>query len=117
MDAAQAGQGGLEDAIALEIVPPAPHPPLLIEAHKSKQNLLGPLKIPGDIVLNLALNGYSTLADLASFGHKDFEYFCSDKIRQYFKHGGANYIEKVIKRLQGLVWRSSEMKRLKQPPS
>ena len=64
---------------------------------------------------NLALNGYRTLADYAYFGHKDFEYFCSAKIRQALNRGGANYSNKFIKRLQGLVWRSSEIKCLNQP--
>ena len=63
---------------------------------------------------NLALNGYRTLADYAYFGHKDFEYFCSAKIRQALNRGGANYSNKFIKRLQGLVWRALEMKRLNQ---
>ena len=84
MSAAQAGQGGLVGAVAVAIVPPASTPPLLIEAYKS--NLL---QIPRYIVLNIALNGYSTLADLAYFGQKDFKYFCSANIRQDLNRGGA----------------------------
>ena len=62
MSAAQEGQGGLEGAIVVTIVPPASTQPLLAEEHNFKQNFLRPLKIIGDIVSNLALNGYSTLA-------------------------------------------------------
>ena len=65
-------------------------------------------------MLNFALNGYSTLAELAYFGHKDFEYFCSAKIIQALNRGGAKYSDTVIKHLRGLVWRASEMKRLNQ---
>ena len=72
------------------------------------------MQIPGAIVSNLALNGYSTLSELANFGHKDFEYFCSSKIRHALSHGGASYNDKVIKRLHGMVWRASKMKRLNQ---
>ena len=61
---------------------------------------------------NLALNIYITLNDLAYFSHKDLEDFCSANIIQDLNKGGANYIDKVIKRLQGLVWRSSETKSL-----
>ena len=57
------------------VVPTASNPPLLTEAQNFEQTLLGPLQIPGAIVSNIALNGYSTLADLAYFGHKDFEDF------------------------------------------
>ena len=63
---------------------------------------------------NIALNGYSTLADLDYFVHKNFEDFCSASIRQDLNCGGANYSNKVIKRLQGLVWRESDIKRLNQ---
>ena len=75
MSAAQAGQGVLAGTVAVEIVPPVYTPPLLTGAHKFEQNFLGPLKIPGDIVSNIALNGYINLADLAYFDHKDFEDF------------------------------------------
>ena len=64
---------------------------------------------------NIALNGYSTLADLDYFVHKNFEDFCSASIRQDLNRGGANYSNKVIKRLMGMVWIASEMKRLNQP--
>ena len=62
MSAAQEGKGGLEGTIVVTIVTPASIWPLLVEEHNFKQNFLGPLKIIGDIVSNLALNGYSTLA-------------------------------------------------------
>ena len=64
---------------------------------------------------NIALNGYSNLDDLAYFGHKDFEDFCSTNIRQDLNCGGTNNRYKVIKHFQGMVWRASEIKRLKQP--
>ena len=76
--------------------------------------MLGTFKIPGAIVSNLALNGYSTLADLVYLGHKDLETFYSSNIRQALNRDGANYSNKVIKRLNVLVWRASEMKRLNQ---
>ena len=41
--------------------------------------------------------------------------FYHTKIRQAFDRGVANYINKVIKRLQGLVCRPSYMQRLNQP--
>ena len=63
---------------------------------------------------NISLNGYINLAGLDYFGRKDFEIFCSTKIRQALNRGGANYIDKVIKRFHGLVWRESEIKRLNQ---
>ena len=62
MSAAQEGQVGLEGAIVVAIVPPESTQPQLAEEQKFKQTFLGPLKITGDIVSNLALNGYSTLA-------------------------------------------------------
>jgi len=94
----------------------APQPPVpLTEEQKFEQTLLGALQIPQPIIANLALNGYNTMADLAYFGHKDFEDYCHAKARQALNRGGANYSDKVIKRLQGLVWRASEMKRLNQP--
>ena len=68
MNAAQAGQLVLAGAVVSETVTPASTPLLLTEAQKFGQNLMGPLQIPGDIVLNFALNGYSTLAELAYFG-------------------------------------------------
>ena len=101
-------------AVVFETITPASTPLLLTEAQKFGQNLLGSLKIPGAIVLNFALNGYSTLTDLAYFGHKDFEYFCSAKIIQALNRGDAKYSDNVIKDLQGLVWRASDMKRLNQ---
>ena len=58
---------------------------------------------------------YSTLADLEYFGHKDFEYFCSSKIIQALNRGGSNYNAKVVKCLQGLVWKAPEMKGINQP--
>ena len=93
--------------VAVEILLPASTPPLLTEEKKFKQTLLGPLQIPGDIVLKISLYGYSNLADLAYFGHKDFEYFCSANIRQALNRGDANYSDMFIKHLQGLVWRAS----------
>ena len=107
MSSEKSGQGGLSGTVAVEIVPLASTPPLLKDAHKFKQTLLGPLQVPGAIVSNLALNGYITLADLDYFGHKDLEDFCSTKIRQALNPGGPKYSKKVIKRLQGLVWRAS----------
>ena len=101
-------------AVVFETITPASTPLLLTEAQKSGQNLLGPLQIPWAIVLNFSLNGYSTLADLLYFCHKDFEDFCSTKIIQALICGGTNYSDNVIKHLQGLVWRASEMKRLNQ---
>ena len=115
MSAAQSGQVGLAGAIAVAIAPPTSNPPLLTEAQKFEQTLLGPFQIPGSILSNLAINGYSTLDDLAYFGHKYFEYFCSVNIRQYLNRGGANYSDKVIKILQGMVWRASDMNRLNHP--
>ena len=50
MNSAQVGQVGLAGAILLAIVPSAPPPPSLTEAHKFKNTLLGPLQIPGAIV-------------------------------------------------------------------
>ena len=64
---------------------------------------------------NISLISYSTLADLDYFGHKDFEYLFSANIRQALNRFGANYSNKVIKRLQVLVWRASYMKRPNQP--
>ena len=104
----------MSGAVAVAIVPPAYNTPLSTEAQKFKQTFLVTLHIPGYIVLNLALNVYSTLADLSYFGHKDFEDFCSAKVIQALNHGVANYNNHVIKRLQGLVWRALEMKRLNQ---
>ena len=92
---------------AVAAVAPASPPLLFTEEHNFGLNLLGPLKIPGTIVSNLAPNGYSNLDDLDYFGHKDFGYFYSAKIRQYLNRGGANYNEEVTKLLQGLVWRAS----------
>ena len=77
--------------------------------------MLGPLQIPGAIVFNFALNGYSTLDELAYFGHKYFEYFCAAKIIQALNCSGANYSDKVIKILYGLFWGASCIKRLNQP--
>ena len=99
-------------AVAVEIAPPESNPPLFTEAQKSKQTFLVPLKIPRAIMSKLALNSYSTLADLDDFGHKEFEYFCSAKIRQDLYRGGTNYSDKFIKHLQGLVLRASEIKRI-----
>ena len=62
MSAVQEGKGGLEVAIVVTIVTPASIRPLLAGENNFKQTFLGPLKTTGDIVSNLALNGYSTLA-------------------------------------------------------
>ena len=86
----------MSGAIVVAIAPPASNPPLLTESQKFKHTLMGSLQIPGAIVPNLALNGYSILADLAYFGHKYFEDFYSAKIRQALNCGGANYSDKVI---------------------
>ena len=85
-------------AVAVAISPPTYNPPLLTVAQNFKQTFLGPLQIPGAIVLNLAINFYSTLDDLDYFGHKNFEYFFSKKIRQALNRGGANYSKNFIKR-------------------
>ena len=61
MITSQAGQGGLEGNVVLTTTPPTSNPPLLTEAQNFEQTLLGPLQIPGAIVSNNALNGYSTL--------------------------------------------------------
>ena len=52
--------------------------------------------------------------DLAYFFHNYLKYFCSARIRKDFNRGGANYSDKFIKLLQGLVWRSSYTNRLNQ---
>ena len=70
--------------------------------------------MPRAIVSNISLISYSTLADLDYLGHKDLETFYSSNIRQALNRDGANYSNKVIKRLNVLVWRASEMKRLNQ---
>ena len=106
MNTSQLGQGGLSGIIVLATIMPASTQPLLTEAQNFKQTLLGPLQIPGAIILNLAPNGYSTLDELLYFGHKDFEDFFSAKIRQALNHDGANYRNMFIKCLQELVWRS-----------
>ena len=49
------------------------------------------------------------------FCHKDFEDFCSANIRQAFNSGGYKYSDKIIKILQVMVWRASDMKRLNHP--
>ena len=107
MNTSQAGQGGLVGAVVLETVPPAPPPPSLTETYKFEHTWLGPLQIPRDIVSNITLNGYSSFADLAYFGHKDFGIFFSAKIRKSLNRGGANYSDKV-----GLVWREGLFKDL-----
>ena len=102
-------------AIAVAIVSPAYNPPLLTETQNFEKTLLGPLQIPRNILSNLALNGYSTLSELAYFGHNYFEEFCPAKIIQALNRDGNNYINKFIKSLQGLVWIESDIKRLHQP--
>ena len=102
-------------AVALAIASPVSNPQLLTEVQKFEQILLGPLKIPRAIVLNLVLNRCSTLDDLSSLGKKDFKHFCSANIRQALNRGGANYSNRVIKHLHGMVCRSLAMKRLKHP--
>ena len=107
MNASQAGEGGLSGAVVEATVLPASNPLLLKEENKFEQTLLVPLQISGSLVFNLALNGYSNLANLDYFGHKDFEDFCSAKIIQALDHSGANYSYKFIKHLQVIVWRAS----------
>ena len=63
MSGSQSGQGGLEDAVGVEIAMSSSNPPLLAEAHSFEQTLLGPFQIPGYIVSNLALSGYIILAE------------------------------------------------------
>ena len=70
MSEAQSVQGGLAGAVAVSIAPPASNPPVLTEAHNFEQTFLGPLQIPVAIVSNIAINGYSNLADLDYYGHK-----------------------------------------------
>ena len=99
MNDTQARKGWLAVAVALATVPLEYNPLLWTDEQKSEKILLGPLKIPRAIVSNLALSGYSTLDDLAYFGHKEFEDLCSSKIKQALNRGGAKYSNKVIKRL------------------
>ena len=89
----------MSGAVVVTIVPPAYTPPLLTEAKKFEQTFMGPFKIPGDILFDLALNGYSTLAELVYFGHKDFEYLFSAKIIQALNRDFANYSDKGTKLL------------------
>ena len=89
MSAVQAGQGVLSGSVVVEIAPPASNPPMLTEAQKFEQTLLEQLQILGDIVSNLALDCYITLAKLAYFGHKKFGDFCSGNIRQDLSRGGT----------------------------
>ena len=96
------------------IVPLAPNQPPLVEAQKFKHTLMVPLQIPVAIVANIELNGYIALDDLVYFDHSDVEDFCSARIIKALNFGGANYSNTFIKRLQVLVWRASEMKRLDQ---
>ena len=81
MSAAQEGQEGFPGDVEVAIILPVSTPPLFIEAQKFDHTLLGPLQTPAAIVSNIALNGYTTLAYLAYFVHKEFEYFCYSNIR------------------------------------
>ena len=107
MNASQAGEGGLAGAVVEATVLPPSNPLLLKEENKFEQTLLVPFQIPGDIFSSIALKGYSTLADLDYFCHKNIEDYCSAKIIQALDHSGANYSYKFIKHLQVIVWRAS----------
>ena len=51
------------------------------------------------IVKNIHKNGYSKLADLAYFGHKQILEYCNKKNCQTIVHGGSNYNYRTMKRL------------------
>ena len=57
MNASKAGKGGSAGSAALSIVSPAPPTYSLKEAQKFENTLLGTVKIPGAVVMNLSLNG------------------------------------------------------------
>ena len=70
------------------------------------------MNVTANIVTNLHVNGYRKLEDLAYFGYKEIVEYCNNKNNQTIVHDYANYGDRTMERLQGLVWRASRMKRI-----
>ena len=67
MSTTQSGRGELTGTVVEAIVMPEYNQPLLTEPQKFEHTVSAPLQITGDIVSNLALNGFSTLIVLDFF--------------------------------------------------
>jgi len=87
-------------------------PPAETEEAKFARILLDELKFTQAVVDNLTENGYLVFSELADWGHKAVGKYCGRKQATPLNRGGCNYGDKTIKRLQGLVWQATELKRL-----